>query len=128
MGRGGKRIQETLAWSAQGGVDYCKACRQAETPCSKGKPGANGQRCPFVEHRPRTVEGQQALAVVNMCASQVRVSGMGEIVGLDMPAVFAMADALGVDRAVMAMFMPDCEQGVMRGVKRLSKDKAIGDH
>ena len=57
------------------------------------------------------------------------MSGMGQITGLDMPAVFAMADALGVDRRTMALFMGDAEQGIMRGLrKRSGGGEVLGDH
>lgn len=50
---------------------------------------------------------------------------MGSIIGLDIPAVLAVADSVGVDRRIMGLFLQDIEQGLMSGVQH--KEKMVGD-
>lgn len=40
------------------GPDYCGNCAKISAPCSMGLKGANGRRCPQVEHACKSHEGQ----------------------------------------------------------------------
>lgn len=54
--------------------------------------------------------------LVLACQSQVRTAGMGGVVGFDLPAVLAAADAQGVDRGAVMMFLPYIETAMVVAV------------
>lgn len=50
---------------------------------------------------------------------QLRVAGMGGVIlGIDMNAAFATAEALGVDRRAVAELLPAIEAGLVRGCRK----------
>jgi len=54
------------------------------------------------------------------CSGQLRLAGMGDVIGIDMTAAMALAKALGYDAKEMAELLPWAEQGIM---KAFTKDK-----
>ena len=66
--------------------------------------------------------------MIQICQGQVRVSGMGTVMGLDIPAVLAVAEAIGVDRTSMAQFLDVAEQGILLGLKAaMPSQSVLGD-
>lgn len=51
------------------------------------------------------------------CSSQVRTAGP-RLIGFDMGAVLAVADALGIDRTAAAVFLPEIEVEIVRNAAR----------
>lgn len=56
-------------------------------------------------HAPQTYEGRRVWDLAMACGGQLRVSD-GQIIGYDMAAVLAMAEASGVPRMAVVEFMP----------------------
>lgn len=84
-------------------------------PCSKGEASAEGQRCPYAEHEPRTHEGWEAWDIALRCAGQLRMTQLA-VIGVDFSAAFALIDALGYDRIGAANFLPACEDGMAAAI------------
>lgn len=55
-----------------------------------------------------------ALDLFRLGSTQRRYAGAGVCVGLDLPALLTLGDALGHDRAAMARLLPALEAGLMR--------------
>ena len=66
---------------------------------------------------PQTHEGRQVWDLVQHLDGQVRLSGMGGLIGYDMTAALAMARALGVDEAAVAVLLPEVEAAMVRKVR-----------
>ena len=64
------------------------------------------------------MEGQAFWSVIGMCETQIRVAGLGGVLGLDFAAVTAMAEASGLDGRVTARLLPFAEAGVWSGIRR----------
>ena len=61
--------------------------------------------------------------LLRLAQGQLRVAGLGGIVGLDFPAVLAMADALRIDRAALVLLLPYAEAGLVKALNtRVSED------
>jgi hypothetical protein len=58
---------------------------------------------------PQTHEGRQVWALVQHLDGQVRVAGNGAVIGFDMGAALAMAQAGGIDSAAVAALLPAVE-------------------
>jgi len=82
----------------------------------------NGKLCPYIEHDPRSLDGHQAWELLMASQGQIRTAGLGGAIGLDMAAVLALARARGCDEAAMAELMPDCESGLVAGLKKRAED------
>jgi len=66
-------------------------------------------------NRPLTVEGWQVWDLAQRLTGQLRVVP-GAVLGLDMTAALAIADALGVDTLVAAELLPEIEAMMVRGL------------
>lgn len=71
--------------------------------------------CPEDEHRPVTEDGLDFAAAVPAADGQLRLAGMGGVVGMDLPAVVAVVVAAGVTPAMAWLLAPFHEQGVVTG-------------
>ena len=61
--------------------------------------------------------GHAFWAVVKMCVTQIRLTGLGSLVGLDFAAVTMMAEASGIHGQVTARLLPFAEAGVLAGIR-----------
>ena len=102
-GRGKKRLRALAEWHFSGGDRYCRSCR-----------GTCGE-CPAVLNRPLTIEGWQVWDLAQRLTGQLRAVP-GAILGLDMTAALAMADALGIDTLACAELLPEVEGMMVRGL------------
>lgn len=74
-------------------------------------------------NRPETVEGLQVWDLACRLGGQLRVIPWA-VIGLDLTAAFAMADALGVERLAVAELLPDVEAAMVEVLnKRLSDSR-----
>ena len=80
-----------------------------------------GEHCPYVEHRPRSLEGIEVWDLLTRCSGQLRTAG-GTVLGLDMAACLDVARALGLDLAVTALLLPACETGLLEGLRKQVPD------
>ena len=72
-----------------------------------------GQRCPYLEHEPRTEAGWQAWDVITRCASQLRIAPSAvSVLGIDMAAAMLLAEALGYDLPAVADLLQAAETGL----------------
>lgn len=84
-----------------------------------------GKKCPTIENEPRTAEGWQVWRLVFRLMGQARRAGMdGQMSGLDFGAAFQVADALGVERRVVAELMPYAEDGIVTALAKRAADRA----
>lgn len=58
--------------------------------------------------------------------TQVRIAPSGHIVGFDLPALFALGQAMGADAGDLAALLPAIEAGMLSGVKRQRPDETDG--
>lgn len=72
---------------------------------------------------PRTHEGRQVWALAQHLDGQLRVAGLGAVIGFDMGAALAMAHALGVPAAAVAELLPAVEAAM---VQKLAEQIASG--
>jgi hypothetical protein len=86
-------------------------------PCSKGKPNAQGNLCPYAEHEPQTVEGWEAWDIALRCAGQLRMTQF-TVVGIDMGAALRIAGVLGYDVTTAAAMLSACEDGMVQAINR----------
>ena len=78
-------------------------------------------------NRPETAEGWQVWDLAQRLTGQLRIAagmGGGAVIGWDMTAALAMAQALGVDPLIAAECLPEIE-AVM--VRKLNEQMASGD-
>jgi hypothetical protein len=98
-----KRLRALAEWRFGGGDRYCRSCRVS---CSE---------CPAVLNRPLTIEGWQVWDLAQRLSGQLRAMP-GAILGLDMTATLAMAEALSIDPLVCAELLPEVEGMLVRGL------------
>lgn len=101
---------------------YCQRCHEQNLPCSRGEAGPCGERCPYHEHRPETVEGVEAWDVTTRCSSQLRVAPSGRVIGLDLGVVLTVGTALGYDGTALAELVPAVEAGLVAGLAKLAEE------
>lgn len=107
-----------------GGPDYCRGCADLGLACATGT-SPQGRRCTYEETAPVTGAGWQAWDVACKCAGQLRLSPGGSVVGLDFPAAFTLAEALGYDRAGLAELLPAIEVGMVKAInERIETQRA----
>ena len=68
------------------------------------------------------MEGQQVWDLLQRCAGQLRLGGMGGVAGVDFTAALEMADALGIDRGVVALMLPKAERGLVAALNKRQND------
>ena len=68
--------------------------------------------CPYRLHAPHTEEGWQALALLELCAGQVKLA-QSVAVGLDLNAWLAAAGAQDYDPHAMTLLFPAAERGLV---------------
>lgn len=69
-------------------------------------------------HAPRTDDGAAVWGLILNGQTQIRV-GFAGIIGLDFPAFFQMASALGIDAEALAILLPYADAGLRAGVAKL---------
>ena len=69
-----------------------------------------------------TIDGWEVWDLVLRSHGQLRLGGMGGVVGFDMAAVMAVADALGLDRQMVALLLPSAEAGMRSGLASKNKE------
>ncbi len=57
--------------------------------------------------------------MVELARNQLRVAGMGQVIGFDLPAVLTAGDALGADREELVWILPEVESGMLEGMAEL---------
>jgi len=82
--------------------------------------------CPYIAHRPLTLEGVEAWELLIAGQGQIRVAGMGGAIGLDLAAVLELGRLRGCDAVAMAELMPDCETGLVAGLNKKTDEGASG--
>ncbi len=92
--------------------------------CAKGDIGADGSRCPYIEHEPLTDAGWQAWDVILRCSGQLRLAPhAGIVIGIDLAAALAIGAALGHDVHALAELLPAAEAGLVAAINtRLSEE------
>ena len=105
-------------WHFGGGQQYCERCKQGGLECASGKLGHDGKRCPYIENAPQTGDGAQAWHLVQRGQGQLRMGGMGGVIGFDLPAILVLADAYGCDREAIAVLLPFAEAGMVQAINR----------
>ena len=71
------------------------------------------------------MEGYQCWQLLLDCASQLHVTAMGDVIGLDLATAMEMADALCLSKRAMALLLPAAAAGMTQGYSKL---KDNGDH
>jgi hypothetical protein len=66
---------------------------------------------------PRTVEGGGAWDLLRRCGNQLRLAGRS-VIGIDLGAALALAEALGLSPLVTAEILSDAEPVVVTAVNR----------
>ena len=102
-----KRLRALADWVWGGGESYCRACEPCEGP------GGACPDCPQILNAPRTLEGWQVWDLAGRLGGQIRAVP-GVVLGWDMTAALAMAEALGVDRRAAAELLPVIEAVMAR--------------
>lgn len=75
-------------------------------------------------NRPRTLEGVQVWDLALRVSGQLRVAGLGGVIGLDLGAALAMAAALGIDGMAVAELLPAIETRLVQALNK--RDGASG--
>ena len=74
---------------------------------------------------PQTEEGWHALAVLDVCSSQVRAL-QGAVLGMDFNAWMSASQALDAEPAAMTHFFPAIEAGLTQALNKSSPDNPNG--
>ncbi|SLN77044.1 hypothetical protein ROA7023_04307 [Roseisalinus antarcticus] len=102
-----KRLRALAEWSFGGGDSYCTACEPYE-----GRE-RNCADCPARLNQPQTQDGWQVWDLVGRLGGQLRVIP-GAVLGWDMGAAIALAQALGIDTLIAAELLPEIEAVMVR--------------
>ena len=118
-----KRTAARVRWhfTRGGGPDYCRDCRNLNTPCSR-----DGS-CPYDLNAPQSLTEQQAWEVLIACRNQLRVTGLGQVLGLDLGTVLAVAGALGLRSPVLTELLVAADDGVMQAITEQAEDVDFDD-
>jgi hypothetical protein len=113
-----KRIRALCRWHFQpgGGPEYCRACRDADLPCARGEPEADGQLCPYREHALISRQEHEAWDVLLACQGQLRLAPSGHVIGIDMDTALKIGAARGYDRAVLSELLPAAGAGLVEAL------------
>jgi hypothetical protein len=113
-----KRIRALCRWHFQPGrgPEYCQGCRDADLPCVRGEPGADGRLCPYREHALISQQEHEAWHVLLACQGQLRLAPSGHIVGIDVDAALTLAAARGHDLGVLSELLPAAEAGLVEAL------------
>jgi hypothetical protein len=103
-GSGKKRLCALAEWVFGGGAEYCEGC---EATC---------ETCPQILNQPQSFEGWQVWDLVTRLGGQLRVAPGGGVIGWDMGAALALAEALGICRMSTAELLPAIEAGMVRKI------------
>ncbi len=87
-------------------------------PCSRGKEGLNGERCPSIENVPRSEEEEHAWQVIQQCQGQFRTGGMGGVTGLDMGAAIDVMKARGCFNETVLDLVQAAESAIIQEINR----------
>lgn len=107
--RARKRMRGRFEWIGKGGHDYCGTCKADDTDCSRGLPGIDGARCPFIETAPKTIEEEQAILAL-------------EQAGFDFSDVLSVLEALGVKNQYVTPLVSEACQGLRAGMRQLKAE------
>ncbi|MCV2449771.1 hypothetical protein, partial [Paracoccus sp. DMF] len=102
-----------------GGDGYCAAC----APCEG--PGGICPDCPARLNRPQTVEGWQVWDLTQRLGGQLRIAP-GAIIGWDMGAALALAQALGINPLIAAELLPEVEAVMVRKLNEQMEGRRNG--
>tara|TARA_B100000674_G_scaffold498677_1_gene538567 strand:- start:3650 stop:3886 length:237 start_codon:yes stop_codon:yes gene_type:complete len=78
-----------------------------------------------VENAPETIDGAAAWELVISSPGQVRVAGMGGIIGLEVGALVDLSVHQGNDPAIMSRLIPSIERGLLMAVSDKGSDDGI---
>ena len=98
-----KRLCALADWHFGRGDSYCAAC---QTQCPD---------CPARLNQPQTHDGWQVWDLVGRLGGQMRVAGKA-VIGWDMGAALALAQALGLNPMVVAELLPELEAVMVRRI------------
>jgi hypothetical protein len=79
-------------------------------------------RCPYVENEPQSEDGWAAWDILCAGYTQLRTSGMGGVIGLDMPALIDLARLRGYDAEIHSRLLPDAEQGLLSAISEREEE------
>jgi len=66
---------------------------------------------------PQTIEGGDAWDLLRRCSNQLRIAG-GSVIGIDLGAALALAEAIGLSPLVTAEILTDAEAAVVSALNR----------
>jgi hypothetical protein len=118
-------VSHLAEWRAGGGGSYCATCEADGEPCARGLTDASGWVCPEHLHRPETVEGAAALALVGVPGLWRRAGLNGTLVGFNYAAgeAFRPAEA---DPETFRELLTSVEAGALRAVAKQNRDERDG--
>ena len=108
-GRRKKRLCALADWHFGGGDSYCAAC-QTQCPDCLGR-----------LNQPTSHDGWQVWDLVGRLGGQMRVAGKA-VIGWDMSAALALAQALGLNPMVVAELRPELEAVMVRRINEKIAD------
>jgi hypothetical protein len=116
--RSKKRLQALCRWHFQpgGGPAYCRACRDADLRCARGKAGADGRLCPYREHALTSRQEHEVWDVLLACQGQLRLAPSGHVIGIDMQAALQLAVGRGYGLTGLSELLPAAEAGVVEAL------------
>ncbi len=120
IGVGGKRIRGLAEWTFGGGPGYCQNCRDLGAPCATGgtEEDDEAEICPFDEHALQTTEGSLAWGLIARGSSQIRIGGLGSVIGLDYTPLLKMAEIERMDMRIFSYLLPLAENGLLSGIRK----------
>ena len=89
----------------------------------RGRPGADGELCPYLAHEPATDAGWAAWDTLLRCAGQLRVAATASSLGLDLAAAIDRRHGTRPLPAALAELLPAGEAGLVRALnERLDRE------
>ena len=114
------RIRKICEWhfTPNGGPQYCQGCVNQGLACASGGKSDTGERCPYSEHAPQTIQEQQAWEIIEACTGQLRLTPSGHVLGLDMGVVLQMIEARAFDNEPVIELVQEGEKGIVAALAK----------
>ena len=85
-------------------------------PCARGESGPTGKCCLYRQHALISRQEHEAWDVLLACQGQLRLSPIGQMIGIGLNAALQIAGARGCDLTTRSELLPAAEAGMVEAL------------